>query len=382
MSSFVKKLMATGAALTIGISSFAVADYTYNMSNNNGYGNNSYGNNCCFSAPACDPCASWCDNVSFDAAWLYWKISSDDFQYAVEKVTTVSGTPALSTSKEKFHDISFDLKSGFRIGVGFDLPSYGWGIYVDWTHFHASTNKSLTVVGDASPPQSVTVGFPVLNGFGSGVLGSGESVSVDGHIKFDYDTVDIEFGKWLSCGCNSLMFRPHAGFRVADIKEKFTDSISGTAVTFGPGLASADFETDNHFKGFGVRVGLDTDFHFCDGWSIIGRGAASAIWGNTRLKNTLVLSTAAIASSETDYIRENYHQTRFITDLSLGVRWKTMACGCYPLTIQLAWEHHYLFNQHRYWVDDAFDSTATTSSWRSTGDVALQGLTLTAGFDF
>jgi hypothetical protein len=377
MSSFAKKLMTAGCALTIGISSFAVADYTYNMSNDN-FGSQS------FAAPCCNPCANWCDNISFNAAWLYWKISGDDFQYAVDKTTFVSGETLgtnVFTSKEKFHDLSYDLKSGFRIGLGFDLPSYGWGVYADWTHFHASTHKSITVVGNNTPPQTLSAGSSNL--LLSTTIDPGFNVIVDGHIKFDYDTVDIEFGKWLNCGCDSLIFRPHAGFRVADIKERFNNAVSGTAFAANSlAIVSGSLEAENHFKGFGVRVGLDTDFHFCDGWSLIGRGAASAIWGNTHLKNTLVFNDVDIPDEITDYIKENYHQTRFITDLSLGVRWKTMACGCYPLTVVLAWEHHYLFNQNRYWIDDTFGGTAPSSSNRSTGDVALQGLTLSAGFDF
>jgi hypothetical protein len=372
MSIFAKKLMAMGSALTIGISSFAVADYTYNISNDN-FGSQSF-------AASCNQCANWCDNISFNAAWLYWKVSGDDFQYAVEKTTTGSGTPFLLTSKEKFHDLSFDLKSGFRIGLGFDLPNYGWGVYVDWTHFHASTHKSINAVGtdDLTTLEAGTPSF-LMNGF----VDVGDNLLVDGYIKFDYDTVDIEFGKWLSFSCDSLMFRPHAGFRVADIKEKYNNSVSGTALASDDMIfVNGSLQVENHFKGFGVRVGLDTDFHFCDGWSLIGRGAASAIWGNTRLKNTLLTSTLDITDQQTDYIKENYHQTRFITDLSFGIRWKTMACDCYPLTIELAWEHHYLFSQNRYWINDRFGTLEPTSGNISTGDVALQGLTLSAGFDF
>lgn len=375
MSSFVKKLMATGAALSVGISSFAVADYYNNNNTNNNFGY-------CEPVPAsCNPCGNWVDNLSFDAAWLYWKVSGDDFQYAVDKTRSIVGSAgtglSLSESREKFHEISFDLDSGFRIGMGFDMPSTSWGAYVDWTHFHSSDSNHKSVL--ATTPATTSVGFPVLAGFTSD-LGTGDVADFNAQLKFKYDTVDIEFGKWASCGCVS--FRPHAGFRLADIKERFRDSVVGTGTAFPESYTSAAWEHENRFKGFGVRVGLDTDFNLCEGWSIIGRGAASAIWGITHLKNALALSSATVTNVDVDYIKDDYHQTRFITDLSLGLRYKTMACGCYPLTIVVAWEHHYLFNQHRYWVDDAYGATATTSSWRSSGDVALQGLTLSAGFDF
>lgn len=384
MSSFVKKLMAAGTALSIGISSYAVANLNYS---------GPYNNNCC--PPACCPtvcetpcCGSWCDNFSFDAAWLYWKASGNDFHYAVDKARYVSGSTgtgsSIFTSREKFHDIDFDWNSGFRIGVGVDLPCQGWGIYVDWTHYDTSSKSKKHIEGDTQPPISITAGFPVINHFSSNPLGEGQSVDFKGNLKIRYNTVDIELGKWCNCDC-CFSFRPHVGLRLADIQERFRDFVrgNGTGVQFDGIYSSAGFHHKNRFKGAGVRVGVDTNLCLCDGWSFIGRGAASAIWGTTHLKNILRTSTITVVDAFIDEIKEDYRQVRFITDLSFGIRWRTMACGCYPLTVEFAWEHHYLFNQHRYWVADHYGtSLETTSSWKSTGDVAFQGLTLTVGFDF
>lgn len=369
MSSFVKKLMATGAALSIGISSFAVADY---------YVNN---NNCC-PPPACNPCASWCDNLTFNAAWLYWKASGDDFQYAVEKhsVTTVIGANTYTDRVQKYHDLSFDLKSGFRVGLGFDVPRTCWGVNVDWTHFHPSAKDHTAVRGTSAGQTGVAL--PTL-AFFSDTLDADEEVIFAAANKFKYDTVDIEFGKWLCCGDSSLMFRPHAGFRVADIEERFrTGFVSDDTEGGFNGWSSVAWQHKNHFKGFGVRAGLDTDFHLCEGLSLVGRGAASAIWGTTSLKTNFAFADIDTVDLNVERTKENYHNVRFITDLSFGIRYRTMACDCYPVTIELAWEHHYLFGQHRYWVDDEYNSANANDSWRSTGDVALQGLTLSFGFDF
>lgn len=364
MSSFVKKLMATGAALSIGISSFAVADY-YNLNNN------------CCPPPCCDPCANWCDNLSFNAAWLYWKASGDDFQYAIEKRRFTSGTTTeatLFTSEEKYHDVKFDWDSGFRIGVGLDLPCKGWGVDVNWTHYDTNSSSKTLVQGESTIAQTISAGFPVLNDFNDTIT-EDESVEFKGLVKFRYNVVDIEFGKWCCCGC--VQFRPHAGFRAADIKEHFKDAFRGIGGATLDGYSSAFWHHENRFKGFGVRTGLDVDFCLCEGWSIIGRGALSAIWGRTHLKNRLALSTDTAVGIETSFIKEDFRQTRFMADLSLGVRYRTVMCGCYPLTTELSWDFRQLFAQHRYWVDDNFDNADTTGAgWRSTGDVTLQGLTL------
>ena len=394
MSSFVTKLMATGAALSIGISTFAVANFDYN---------GQFNNNCCPPVASCpvpvyDPCCTnWCDNFSFDASWLYWKASGDDFHYAVERERFVSGSAGggsdLFTSRQKIHDMNFDWDSGFRLGFGLNLPCQGWGVYVDWTHFDTSSSSKTHVEGLS--PGDVTAGLPVVGGFVTDILDDGQSADFKGHVKLRYNTVDIELGKWCNCDC-CFSFRPHVGLRLADIQERFrvhargngSGPGTGNAVLFDGDFTAGNFHHKNRFKGAGIRVGLDTNLCLCEGWSFIGRGALSSIWGTTHLRNLFRTSTISVIDESSDFVREDYRQTRFITDLSLGIRWKTMACGCYPLTLEFAWEHHYLFNQHKYWVDNSFALDGPppfrdrASSLKSKGDVAFQGLTLTAGFDF
>lgn len=363
MSGFYKKLMATGAALTMSLSSFAFAD------------------NVC-PPPACDPCARWCDNVSFNASWLYWKVGGEDFDYAVEKFTN-DNCDCLFESRTKIHDVDFDWDSGFRIGVGFDVPCWGWGVDLNWTHLDTSSRSRTHVEGR----RGVDVAYSFLPVYGfTDTLCEDERADFSGAVKFRYNVIDLEFGKWCCCGC--LAYRPHVGLRGADIQERFNNGIELFNTAFendGLTINDANLHAENNFKGLGLRAGLDVSLCLCDNWSIIGRSAASVIWGQTHLRQHLTLG---IEDGSEDFdairsnIRENFHQARYITDLSLGVRWKTVACGCYPLTVEISWEHHFLFNQKRYWFDDfaGFDEFASTG--RREGEIVLQGLTVTAGFDF
>lgn len=366
--------MATGAVLSMGMTSVAYANYA--------------GNACC-PPPPCDPCGSWCDNFAFEASWLYWKVNGDAFDFAVVKERRT--TPDAQTIDfEDIHDIKFGWDNGFRIAAGFDVPNWGWGICLSWTHFDTSSSKKHQVVGSGTG-LTTFVAFPAVdNAFGT--IGVGQDAFFRASENFRYNVVDLEFGKWLCCGCSALMFRPHVGLRFADIHDSFKDELSflgtGAEATYPTDAVFLHFHNKNRFKGVGIRAGLDLDFRLCDGWSIVGRGAGSLVWGRTHLKNNFDYDTAALLFAYDSEIKEHYRNTKFITDLALGIRFKTLACDCYPLTIELAWEQHYIFNQHQYWVDDSyfpnttpFTSTATTS-WKKKGDVGLQGLTLTAGFDF
>jgi hypothetical protein len=375
MSGFFKKLMATGAVLTVGLASVATAD-----------------NSSC-PPPPCAPCNNWCENVSINAAWLYWKVNGDEFDYAVHKERTTSvGSPATTFDKETIHDLKFDYDSGFRIGLAWDTPCFCWGFDLNWTHFDTSSSKEKEF--DASTLGSTHISFPVVDNSYADLTGT-ESAQFRAHSNFRYNTVDLEMGKWCCCGTGAVMFRPHVGFRFADIHETFKDRVEffgGAVASYPTGATEEHFRTKNRFKGVGLRAGLDVDLRLCDGWSIIGRSAISAVWGHTHLRNNFGYSTTVPDLYDSE-IKEHYRQTRFITDLMLGLRFKTMCCGCYPLTIEAAWEHHYLFNQHRFWVDDSYfpntggggvvvQSTTATNSWKKNGDVALSGFTLTAGVDY
>lgn len=390
MSSFFKKLMATGAVLSMGIASGAFADSAYNYAYNQ---HNYRDGSCAQPCPSpCNPCGNWCENWSFNAAWLYWKVNGDEFDFGNEKFS--DNDDGFVFESESYHDIKFDWDSGFRVGFGFDICSCNWGVDVEWTHFDSKSHKSFTVFGPNNGGNAVAVGFTPLDSGdpfpGSIYVDPDQSARVSGRLNFRYNVVDIELGKWLNCGCGCcILFRPHIGLRLADIHESFKDNLqffNGAETLIGDtfignNVDNYDFHLKNRFKGVGPRVGFDLDLCICDGLSFIGKTAASLVWGNTHLTQHM------FAESFTDdevfsVIKEHYRHTRAITDLYFGLRYQTTACDCYPVVIEAAWEHHFLFSQHRFWVDDAFDNDSATTSWKKNGDLALQGWTLNFEFDF
>lgn len=375
MSSFFKKLLATGAVFSMGLTSVAMADRVMDSA--------------CCPPPPCNPCGNWCDNFSFYGAWLYWKVNGDEFDYAVTKHRrTLEDSPTVLADEESIHNVRGSWDSGFRIGFAFEVPDCCWGVDLNWSHFNSSSTSHETshdVTGDAV---ATVVGLPSVQRFYAALDGTGEEAFFKGSVSFHYNTVDLEFGRWLCCGNSCLVVRPHLGFRYADFNESFKNGVEFSgAVTEGDsvvaGASIAEFHAKNKFHGFGVRAGLDADLRLCDGWSVIGRSAFSLVSGRTHIKQTFAYGTTTVDPAYTGQIKENYRQKRAIADLAFGLRYKTLACNCYPVFIELAWEHHYLWNQHRFWVDDSYGSTlATTSGWKKNGDVAVQGLTLTLGLDF
>ena len=365
MTSFFRKLMATGTALSLGLSAMAFAD------------NCNY-NNC---QPNCGPSHNgngWCDNLRLDASFLYWKVTGDEFDYSYD-LTRATDTDGDTFYRKRFHDVDGDYSPGFKIGLGIDFPCICWDTDLIWTHFDSKNSDHHEF--DFRAGATVDVAIPFFKESET-TIGSADRVISKGKLNFKYDVVDLEFGKWICCN-SCLLFRPHIGLRAVDIREKFHSELDFfSTVTSTATTNDYSAHIKNEFKGLGVRAGLDTDLQICDGWSIIGRAAASLVWGNTKIRNDFTQFTAIESGdvAQVSHETESYHHSRAFTDLSLGIRYRTCVCQC-PFSLEASWEHHYLFSQHRFFASDVLDSEGGYN-YKKNGNVSLQGLTVTASFEF
>lgn len=315
---------------------------------------------------------NWCEMASFELAYLNWRVSGDEFDYAYDI------READDVYRKRFHNVSGEYDPGFRVGLGLNLPCICWDSYLAWTHFDTKNTSRHHVNFRGGLNQSVAIPFFRLT---EADLSSGDRVYTYGKVNLNTDWVDLEFGKWLDC-TDCLLVRPHVGFRAADICEKFHTELDAFSVQASQTNATYQTRIHNEFKGVGVRAGLDANLHLCDGWSVTGRTAASLVWGYTKVRNIFRVreggqETTFATSKETDH----YRHLRAFTDLSLGIRYSTCYC-CYPLHIEAAWEHHYLFGQHRFFASDTIQESLNGYNFKKDGDVALQGLTLSASLDF
>lgn len=336
-----------------------------------------YSDGCC-PPPPCDPCASWCDNVSASLALLYWKVDSDDLSYASTKFAQDVNASNIQW-KEHYHHIDPNWRAGFRLGVGFDMPSMGWDVAAIWTYYRISKNSHDHVNGPASP-SGLAVNVPFIPNSGE-LLAAGDAGNLKGRFKFMYSVVDIDFGKWLCCGVWGLKFRPHAGLRFANINDTLSAEQTFTGVQLP--FISQKGHIKQNFRGVGVEAGLDTDFRICDGWSLIGKFGGALVYGNThnRWKASNTVSSGSFLQRGES--KESYDNTRAFLNTALGLRWTTLVCDCYPLVIEALWESNFLYGQHSYFLPDNDQKTgADQYGIKRKGDLTLQGLTLNVAFDF
>ncbi len=356
--------------------------------------------------------ACCCDSGEFSVtvAGFYWQATEDGLEYAIEtKVATPTAaatTGAAASLIEASYDTpNFKWKPGFKVGIGYNTTHDGWDLELIWTHFNGRANSS----NDNESDLNVTL-LPLWSAFGPATDTSGTilwATQANTSWRVNLNLVDLELGRefWTS---KMLTLRPHIGFRVALIRQKFEidylGGIWGTASNGSPILTGGPFTNEvdmkNHFSGGGVRGGLDTVWNFgccdpCSGnWGIFGNLALSLIYGKFDVDqnefNESPLAVTGFAKTPILETEDNFRAVRGMVDLALGLQWQSLFNdNNYGILIQLAWEFHQFFNQNQFWrVNRIGDGTSTTGNHgenvfaQTRGDLSTQGVTLTARLTF
>jgi hypothetical protein len=289
--------------------------------------------------------------------------------------------------QEKDYTQKMDWDPGFRIGLGFDLPCAGMDVKTNWTDFHTKKTNKVNLVGSSDDDLLVTAGNPYLADANAFVLSDEtETLAVKQKEHFDYDVINLEFGKWFSPQCTIISFRPHIGMQFVQFEEK--RRFSGIESELGVFDHSIDSHIKQKFHGWGLRGGADLHFPlFCD-ISLVGGIAASIDWG--RRSTSWNISNEFIEGTVTDSFYQKRHDkvSRSILDLNLGLRWDTTFCNCWDFSLEALWEQHQLFNASQLWhlnnhlINDNSLPGASGNNGDKHGDLSLRGLTVKAALTF
>jgi hypothetical protein len=319
---------------------------------------------------------------------LVWKAHADGLVPAIENNNLASGT---STNASNFYNADFEhlhfkWNTGFRLTAGYNLAHDMWDILFDWTHFNAKASLNEEADPDVAPVQTL---YPLWSAYNqnAATISAPTILEVDAKWKLHLNMIDGEIGRRFFAG-KWLSVRPNIGLRAAWVRQTFDiDYYGGTFSTAG----IEDIDMKNNFWGIGPRIGINTQWALGCGFSLYGDGALSLLYGRFKISQEEFIGPEELvnpASNTVINIQDNYHVTKAVTDMTLGVRWETgfRDSGCH-FTLSAGWENHIFFNQNqlkRFWTID--NATATGTGWtqftNDNGDLTTQGFTLSARFDF
>lgn len=376
---------------------------------------------CCNKPPACGiaynppgyfDCNNCCggnggffDSLRFRADFLWWRASEDCLVLGREEaVSQFPDGVRVERSRIKTPDFKYD--PGFRIGLATICPCDCWDLAVNWTHFHTKANvNGKSACGDRpliSHDRVIANQEVVFSSDWQRNCGVRPDFS-HGKWTLDLDLVDLEFGrKYYVSSC--FILRPHFGLRGARVDQGFrvhSEANRGNVPydDFGANFFVSDTKAKNNFLGLGPRIGVDLELALpclCN-VKLFGQAAGSLVFGRFErhakeffhdFSTFEAPYDGCCLSGDVDYQAHatKHRISRAITDIAIGLKWEHCCNWCnrsHPITLAVAWEHHafYNFNNFIFERSSGYQKGCGSRSC-SNGDLATQGLTVTAEMGF
>lgn len=296
-----------------------------------------------------------CWNVFFTTSFIYWQPIEDGLNLAFFSD---------ETSHHSTVKTDFDYKPGFKIGLGVNTHYDNWIIFTEYTRLtsHGHSKKN------AADGESI---FPLW--IASTINDTSVIASkAKGEWELKLNILDLDLGRPYYVA-SKMVLNTFVGLRAIWIDQEFSANFDLTS----PSLSVAKREVKSDSWGIGARGGIDATYFFYREFKVIGSGSASLFFQHYdlstkfSLRNTTNINEAA--SDKIGYLTPNL-------DASLGIGWghdfyknKVRFDLCALYQFQIFWNQNML---------RSFKDLMTNSVNGASGDLMLQGLTLTARFDF
>ncbi|HSX13825.1 MAG TPA: Lpg1974 family pore-forming outer membrane protein [Chlamydiales bacterium] len=312
---------------------------------------------CAYNAPArIEVKCPW--DLYVSASFTYWQPIQNNMEIGV--IATASGL-AIDGHVKNFNA---DFEPGFKVGIGMNFDHDSWDSQIVYTWFRGNTSESVKADDHSSilPLWSVPSSD---DAFGS----------ASERWKLHMDLLDWELGRSYYVG-RQLTFRPFIAVRGAWIRQSVNVDYDVPVVAAAGDL---DVHKKSHSWAVGPRMGLATNWIFCDDFRIFGNGAADILFTRyTSLRSTderggLFPATFAVRQHDYNAIRPHM-------ELELGFGWGTyLDCYNWYLDFSAGYSFQVFFDQNMF---RHFNDALVVNSVSPNGNLYMQGLTLTVRVDF
>jgi len=330
---------------------------------------------------ACDPCCmdtcSEMPDFQFYVDFLYWQRSVEGEAYAA------TGIPDSTAQNElgKVYNGGCDFTPGFRIGAVVDLGCCDWDFFAQYTWMNPSYSE------EALPGERTLIGMFRPN---TEVPLSSASLKHDDH----FNVLDFGMGRTFNVN-ECFAFRPHFGFKAT--WQELNKVVDYTFVTDELTTTVIRYKNSIDFNGIGLRGGFDAAWRFSPCFSLVGGMAVSAVYTDLDVLHDrqAIITTGDTTAAPLSllYTKSTNCTVIPVLELLLGVRWDSRICDCYDVFVFVGWENQVWFNLNQS-ANDSIGAPLVQEVLPTTpvpinpgfipvsGHVAMQGLTVRAGFGF
>ena len=312
-------------------------------------------------------------DVFLSANYIFWKTSMGLPQIFSTTAQTVP-TPQIGITDNAALG-QLDWSSGFKVGLGINLPHDGWDLQAEYTWLRPSG----TVTTFEQPADFL--GVSVVSGLMVYATNGREDQ------KLDFNNLDLTLGRnfYLS---QYLTMKPSVGLKGTWQNDEIKRTYSGENTSFTPSLLypvarnvrtvdSLFLANSSESWGIGPRLALYFDFFMTKSFSLYGKaawtGMARALYERDeelRFENPApifgIQGTNLEFSGKTP---KTYYSGHHVTELELGFKYDWyFSEDQYHISIEAGWETQTWFN----WVH----------AERTINDLNFMGLNIKARFDF
>jgi hypothetical protein len=197
--------------------------------------------------------------------------------------------------------VTFEDRSGLRIGLGYRMPGSAWDIGITYTGIY---DKASQIV--SAPPGGLLYPETTRPGLTDNALAAAATA------RLEYNVFDLTFGRNIDVD-NTLQVRLVTGLRFASIHENLNVLYNGM-------LADNAFtQSQSNFTGAGPLFGTEMRWKLGRGFSLFGGANCGLVYGNVR---ALQVETNNGGATQYADVTDVSRQMIPFAGCSIGVSWE------------------------------------------------------------
>ncbi len=338
--------------------------------------------NCPPLQPYCDSCDCIIDHynplifngVDASIEWLYWTVQQKASTFVLTPHGFHQPFPASASTDGlgKYKYASFDWNSGVRAGLGYTFQRDAWHLLGQYTYYKTHGSNRAT------RPADLTLYLEATN---KNINATAEGLDlITSNIHLHYQVADLLFSRRFLPGCQ-ILFNFFTGATGAWINEKWKIS------AFDLNNITTIIRNNWRFRGGGIRVGFDTNWHIGSGVGFFNRFSVATLVGPFwNEKITVLQPTFPPQTNFTDPLGHTLENEVWVvptTQIEFGLNWNRRFCD-WSMNWTLAFEINTWYDLHQY--HQSMQRTDPPNSnhldYRNASDVSLWGLNLDFAFSF
>lgn len=319
---------------------------------------------CAYNTPArIDVRGCW--GFYITGSYIYWMPKEENIELGVSLEFDVQNGEKIIIENYNVVDFEPWYRSGYKVGIGLISDYDHWDWYSEYTWFHQRQGASTDdqIIAKWLKPVLANQ-FPQMN-------------NASGSWLLELDVIDSHLARTYYVG-RRLVFRTHFGGRVAWLQQSIGVDYENMRTE---GVVTFSSKNSSTSRGFGPRMGVDTNWMLGDSFRIFGKGAGSILYTEYDISqqqtNPLLEEFNIISwklSDDTWFLRPNFE---LIAGLGYGTYF---CCERYYVDFSASYEFHVFWNQNvfRHFYGDNILNQKTLAE----GDLYLHGLTITLKVSF